>query len=47
MAGTAIVRINEKEWQGDGAVSPSELQEGLGGLPGPHQGNGMVFDLAI
>lgn len=47
MAGRAIISINEKEWQVDVAVTPWELEQGLGGLPELAAGTGMLFDLGM
>jgi uncharacterized membrane protein (UPF0127 family) len=45
MAGTAIVRIGDREWQVSVATTPAELTSGLGGVASLAPGTGMLFDL--
>ncbi|MDD4985483.1 MAG: DUF192 domain-containing protein [Dehalococcoidales bacterium] len=47
MAGQAVVRIKDKEWLVSLAVTPWELEQGLGGLPELPMGTGMLFDLGV
>ncbi|MBN2240963.1 MAG: DUF192 domain-containing protein, partial [Dehalococcoidales bacterium] len=45
MAGQAVVTIQDKEWLMDVATLPSELSQGLGGIPEIPAGTGMLFDM--
>lgn len=45
MSGQAIITIKNKEWLVDVAVLPSELSQGLGGIPEIIAGTGMLFDM--
>ena len=45
MSGQAVFTLQDKEWLTDLALSPWELEQGLGGLPGLAPGTGMLFDL--
>lgn len=45
MPGTATVTINNTQWQVSVATTPSELTQGLGGLPSIPASTGMLFDL--
>jgi len=45
MPGTATLTINSTQWQVSVATTPSELTQGLGGLPSIPANTGMLFDL--
>ena len=45
MAGTAIIRIGDREWQVSVAATPAELASGLGGIESLLPWTGMLFDL--
>jgi len=45
MPGSAVVTINEKEWEVDVAASADELSAGLGGVVSIPANTGMLFDL--
>jgi len=47
MAGQANVNIEDKQWAVAFASTPSELVQGLGGIPEISQGTGMLFDLGF
>ena len=47
MAGQANVNIEDKQWAVAFASTPSELVQGLGGIPEMAQGTGMLFDLGF
>jgi uncharacterized membrane protein (UPF0127 family) len=47
MAGQANVNIEDKQWAVAFANTPSELVQGLGGIPEISQGTGMLFDLGF
>ncbi|MDD4985064.1 MAG: DUF192 domain-containing protein [Dehalococcoidales bacterium] len=47
MTGQAVVRIKDGEWLVSLAVTPWEMEQGLGGLPELQPGTGMLFDLGI
>ncbi len=47
MAGQANVTIEDRQWAVTFASTPSELVQGLGGIPEIPQGTGMLFDLGF
>jgi len=47
MAGQAVVRVKDNEWLVSLALTPWELEQGLGGLPELQPGTGMLFDLGF
>ena len=47
MAGQATATIRNKQWDVSVAVTPWELVQGLGGLPGIPAQSGMLFDLGV
>ena len=47
MAGQVRVTIESKDWLASLASTPSELVQGLGGIPAMPQGTGMLFDMGF
>ncbi len=47
MAGQAAVTIRGKQWSVSLAVTPWELTQGLGGVPGMPVATGMLFDMGV
>ena len=47
MAGQVRVTIGSKDWLASLASTPSELVQGLGGIPEMPQGTGMLFDMGF
>jgi len=45
MAGQAIVEIADRQWGVEVAITPWELAQGLGGIPGIPAETGMLFDM--